>query len=236
MGEIGEIKEKILLKLIHKPGLSFSELWDKSIESNKFAYHLKVLEKQGLIKKVNNKYELTLKGKQRASVVDGDTGKDKKTPILCVLIIPTKDNKVLLQERLREPMYGYWGTIAGRIEAGRNLTETLKHELYEETDLKGDFEIKGLFVVKTFEEEKLVYTHYHILAKCFNVKGRLKTEMKEGKNKWVSISEVKNLKIFPDLPKLIELSQRKGFSVLEMNRYIEDGEFKRAEVVNELRL
>lgn len=231
---MGEIKEKILLKLIHKPGLSFSELWDKSIESNKFAYHLKTLEKQGIIKRVNNKYELTLKGKQRASVVDGDTGKDKKAPIFCVLIIAVKDDEILLQERLREPMYGYWGFIGGRIESGRNLTETLKHELEEEAGLKGDFEIKGLFVVKTFEKGKLVYTHYHIVAKGFNVKGELKKEIKEGKNKWFKISEVPKLKTFPDVPKLIEMLQRKGFSVLEMNRYMEDGEFKRAEVVNEL--
>lgn len=233
---MGEIKDKILLELAHKPGRSFSELWDKSIESNKFAYHLKVLEEQGIIKKIDSKYELTLKGKQKAGTLDGETGREKEYPIFCVLIIAVKGDRILLQERLREPMYGYWGVIGGRIESGRNLTETLKHELDEEAGLKGDFEVKGLFVVKTFEGKKLVYTHYHIVAKGFNVEGKLKEEIKEGKNQWSKISDVPKLKIFPDVPKLIEMIQRPGFTILEMNRYMEHGEFKSAEVVNELTL
>ena len=233
---MGDIKESILLKLIHKPGLSFSELWNKNIDSNKFAYHLKALEEQGLVKKINDKYELTLKGRQKAGMLDGDTGKVKEAPILCVLIMPIKGDKILLQERLREPMYGYWGIVGGRIEAGMNLTETLKKELEEETDLDGDFEIKGLVVIKTFEKDKLAYTHYHILAKCINVKGELKKEIKEGRNEWVRISEVPKRKMFPDLPKLVEVSQRSKFSILEMNRYMEDKEFKRIEIVNELSL
>lgn len=233
---MGDIKESILLKLIHKPGLSFSELWDKNVDSNKFAYHLKALEVEGLVKSVNNKYELTLKGRQKAGMVDGETGKEKQVPIFCVLIIPMNGDKILLQERLREPLYGYWGFIGGRIEAGRNLTETMAHELDEETGLKAEFEVKGLFIVKTFEKKKLAYTHYHILVKAFNVKGKLKTEIKEGRNKWFKIYDVSKLKIFPEIPKLMEVSQRTGFSILETNRYMEDKEFKRIEIVNELSL
>lgn len=233
---MGEIRDKILLKLMHEPRLGFSELWDKSIDSNKFAYHLRTLEEQGLIKKHDNKYELTLKGRQKVSLVDGETGKQKEYPIFCVLIISTKGDKVLLQERLREPMYGYWGVVGGRIEAGKNLSETLKHELDEEAGLKGEFKVKGLFVMKTFEKEKLAYTHYHIVAKAFNVEGELKKEIKEGKNQWFKLSEIPKLKTFPDIPKLIEMLQKPGFTILESNRYMEDKEFKRIEIVNELTL
>ncbi len=233
---MGEVREKILLKLMHEPRLGFSELWDKSVDSNKFAYHLKSLEEQGMIRKVDNKYELTLKGRQKVGMLDGETGKEKEYPIFCVLIMPIQGDKVLLQERLREPIYGYWGIIGGRIESGRNLTETLEHELEEEVGLEGEFKVKGLFVVKTFEKQRLAYTHYHILAKAFNLKGKLKTEIKEGKNKWFKILDVPKLKIFPDMPKLIEMAQRKGFSIVEMNRYMENKEFKRIEIVNEVTL
>ena len=231
---MGDIREGIILKLMHKPRLSFSQLWNKGIDSNKFAYHLKTLEEQGMISKIDNKYELTLKGRQKAGMVDGETGKEKEYPIFCVLIMPMQGDKILLQERLREPIYGYWGIVGGRIEAGRNLTETLEHELEEEAGLKANFEVKGLFVVKTYENHKLAYTHYHILVKAFNVNGKLKTKIKEGRNKWFKISDVPKLKIFPDMPKLIEMAQRKGFSIVEMNRYMEDKQFKSIEIVNEI--
>ena len=231
---MGEIRERILLRLMHEPRLGFSELWDKSVDSNKFAYHLKSLEEQKMIRKVDGKYELTFKGRQNAGWLDGETGKAKQYPIFCVLIMPIEGDKILLQERLREPIYGYWGIVGGRIESGRNLTETLDHELEEEAGLKGEFEVKGLFVVKTFEKQRLAYTHYHILVKAFNVKGKLKSEIKEGKNKWFKVTDVPKLKIFPDMPKLIEMAQRKRFSIVEMNRYMENKEFKRIEIVNEV--
>ena len=45
------IRKNIFLKLIHKPEAKFSELWDKTMESNAFSYHLKKLENEGLIEK-----------------------------------------------------------------------------------------------------------------------------------------------------------------------------------------
>lgn len=44
-----EIRRKILLRLIHKPGQTFNELWNKEGQSNKFAYHLKRLESDDFI-------------------------------------------------------------------------------------------------------------------------------------------------------------------------------------------
>ncbi|MFW5902666.1 MAG: hypothetical protein ACOCTT_02155 [archaeon] len=45
---MSEIQKNIIRKLMHEPKQGFNELWNKEIESNKFAYHLKKLREMDL--------------------------------------------------------------------------------------------------------------------------------------------------------------------------------------------
>jgi len=51
-------RQNILRKLMHDPGITFNKLWNKEGTSNSFAYHIKILEEDGLIEKKEEKHFL----------------------------------------------------------------------------------------------------------------------------------------------------------------------------------
>jgi hypothetical protein len=50
----------------------------------------------------------------------------------------------------------------------------------------------------------------------------------------MDIQKVKDQKIFPNIPKFLEIAQQKRFSILEMDGYQKDDLFEKADIVNEL--
>src|SRR5260221_4060491 len=68
-------------------------------------------------------------------------------PILGIGAIVIESGRVLLVERGREPLKGYWSLPGGVLKVGEALAEGLRRELREETGL----EIEPLSVVEIFE-------------------------------------------------------------------------------------
>lgn len=226
-----EEKEKILQSLMHHPGTTFNRLWNKEGRSNKFAYHLKSLEEEGLVKKTALGYELTHKGKEQAAYLTGKTGKVEKMPLLAVAIVVVKGNKILLQKRTKEPFYGYWAFPSGKVRFEQYLTEAAQAELKEETGLSCDLELKGLFSSKTYNNKELSYNHQIFIFKGINPTGQLTTKDREGENKWFTKTEIKKLKTFPNIPHFVKIVSGQNFSWLEADRFQEDDVFKGMEIL-----
>jgi 8-oxo-dGTP diphosphatase len=221
---VNEIRAEIIRKLMHSPGLHFNGLWDKAITSNRFAYHLKVLEEDSILEKKNNGYYLTGGGKRYSAFIDSKSGKRCDYPLECVAVIVIRDNQVLLSKRKREPFYGYWGFPGGKIEFHQYVFEAADRELNEETG----------FSSKTFSQDKLAFNHNIFIFSGDNPSGDMLKETRETMNRWIRIDEITKLKIFPDVPKLIEIAKSNRFSVVEMNRYLEKEEFSEAfEIIRE---
>src|SRR6266550_6352432 len=68
-------------------------------------------------------------------------------PILGVGAIIIEGERVLLVERGREPLKGYWSLPGGVLEVGEKLADGLRREVFEETGLA----IEPLSVVEIFE-------------------------------------------------------------------------------------
>jgi len=68
-------------------------------------------------------------------------------PILGVGAIIIESGKVLLVERGREPLKGYWSLPGGVLEVGERLADGIRREVLEETGL----EVELLSVVEIFE-------------------------------------------------------------------------------------
>jgi len=121
MGEVkdsiieNEVRAAIISKLMFMPLATFSDLYDGSMESNRFAYYLKTLEDEGLIRKEGMGYVLTEEGKKFSTYLEGKTGKREKQPLLGVLAVGIDEDKVLLGERTKEPFYGFWALPGGKI-------------------------------------------------------------------------------------------------------------------------
>lgn len=76
-----------------------------------------------------------------------DSRRYPKRPILGVGAIILDRNRVLLVERGRSPLKGYWSLPGGVLETGERLEDGIRREVREETGL----EIRSLKVVEIFE-------------------------------------------------------------------------------------
>ena len=70
-----------------------------------------------------------------------------KRPILGVGAIIIDADRVLLVERGREPLRGYWSLPGGVLEVGEKLIDGMRRETLEETGL----EVQPQFLVEIFE-------------------------------------------------------------------------------------
>ncbi len=104
--------------------------WNHEGESNTLAYHLRILEEDGLIEKKNEKYSLSLEGKKYVAYAQGSTGKIEKAPltIIAVVIYDEKTKKILMQKRTKEPFYNFWTLPAGKLEQDQYLLECAEEE------------------------------------------------------------------------------------------------------------
>lgn len=81
-------------------------------------------------------------------------------PILGVGALILRRNKILLVERGKQPLKGYWSLPGGVLELGERLEDGIRREVREETGL----EIEPLKVAEIFERimlDKRGRTEYH---------------------------------------------------------------------------
>jgi len=221
----------IILKLIHNPQASFSDLCDEP-ETNRFAYHLSTLENKGLIKKTDGKYSLSNAGQQLSSFIEGDTGNKAAFPTFTHVLIVQDGDKILAQRRLKEPFYGYWGLISGKINFGWNVEECALRDITEECGLKAKkSELIGINQAKTFQDGKLHHHHIMFYVRLSGISGNIQKQTHKGHNAWMTIKEFKQKERFPD-PWFDAVLNAKSFVKIETERFLKDGKFVDCKLTN----
>jgi len=224
---IQDIEKRILITLSYQPKRTFNELWNKQGPSNKFAYHLKALERKSLVEKARDgKYNLTTKGKKHVAYIEQQSGDHCDFPVIAVITVIMKDDKYLMTHRTKEPFYGYWGLHGGKLRSTNYILEQANESIKTETGLTCDVALKGLFSSKTYVNSKFSYHHQLFIVKATNPKGTLLKETKKGLNKWVSPEEFRKLTILPNIPHLIKIATGKHFRWIEADRFLENDTFK----------
>ena len=229
-----DIRKEIFLKLIHTPRATFSDLWNQKVESNLFAYHLRKLEEEGLIGKFEDGYGLTAEGRKASAFIEGATGGKAELPTPTVIILAREDGKILCQERLKEPFYGYWGFPSGKINFGWNPEECAIRDFEEETGLTaGKAELKVAAFVKTYEEGKILHHHLMFTVEVSDIKGTLKEQTHKAKHEWLTIEEYKSKKRFPDTTPFEKTIEPNKFHIYEVERFMNKGIFTSANITSE---
>lgn len=229
-----KIQREIILKLIHAPKMTFNQLWAKQGESNTFAYHVNKLEADGYITKTESgEYSLAPEGRKLSAFIEGDTGASAQFPTLTVLIIVRNGNKFLCQKRLKEPFYGLWGFISGKINFGFNLFECASRDLLEETGLVAkDWQFKGIELIKSFENEKLAFHHYMLVVETSNSTGTLKEKTHKSENAWLTLEEYEKMERFPSNAVLEHILPSEHPVIVELERFVENGKVKASKIVS----
>lgn len=232
-----KMQQDILVKLTHAHQLRFNELWDKQGESNVFSYHLKNLIESGLIKKEEEYYKLTNDGMTYVASMEGTSGKTTKKPIVCSFVLGYKpeEDEILINIRKKEPFFNYVGISGGKMEFGSYPLKTAKEEFLEETGLQGDFQLSGISNYNTFNNKELMH---HIVAFtyiCTNCKGTLKTENREGNNKWIARKDLPKHLHYPELVHFISnlITNTTGIKFFNINRYQKNGVFENIEILQD---
>jgi len=199
--EIHEVQGSILRELLFHNGTNFASLNKLGLPNDHFVFHIKRLEKEGIVEKKDKLYFLTQKGKQLAGKIDIYTNKIEKfgTPGVIVTVKKLIQGKThyLVQQRLKEPFYGYYGFINGKVRFGERTENTARRELQEETGLIG--EPKLIFInhkINGSSEDQIKLDNFFFIYIAEETTGEL-VDTIEGKHSWKTMDEIKKLRTFP---------------------------------------
>jgi predicted transcriptional regulator len=128
--DLHEVQASILKELLFHNGTNFASLNKHGLTNDHFTFHIQRLLKEEIIEKKGKLYYLTQKGKQFAGKLDIDALKMEKFATPGVAVTAKKLIKgvphYLIQQRLKEPFYGYYGFINGKIRFGEYSEDTAK--------------------------------------------------------------------------------------------------------------
>ena len=206
----------ILKELLFKPFSRFSRLNIKGLTSDHFSYHIKTLIDEGYVKKEKGVYSLTAKGKEFASTMDTDNATIEKQPKVGVLVVTYKyragKKYLLIQERTKEPYFGYKGFFTGKVRFGEKVCDTARRELTEETGLTAqDVTLKTVIRDQVINSEKgnLLEDKIFFICTIKNPKGEI-ISTENGKNYWITEEDFYKLdKKYYNEDIIYELSKKK---------------------------
>jgi 8-oxo-dGTP diphosphatase len=147
-----------------------------------------------------------------------DNRRYPKRPVLGVGALIFNRGKILLVERGREPLKGYWSLPGGVLETGETLEQGIIREVREETGL----EVKPLKVLEIFE--RIVHDaqgapeyHYVLIDYiCRVTGGSLRAADDASRAAWVARNELSNYQITTGTVPVIE----KGFRERRKSRAV----------------
>jgi 8-oxo-dGTP diphosphatase len=131
-------------------------------------------------------------------------------PVLGVGALILDGDRILLVERGREPLKGYWSLPGGVVETGERLEAAVRREVREETGL----EVEPAEVVEIFErimlDEEGRTRHHYVLIDylCRVVEGDLRAGDDANQAKWVERAQLPALKLTSGTLPVIEKAFR----------------------------
>lgn len=118
-------------------------------------------------------------------------------PILGVGALIIRDDRVLLVQRGKEPLKGYWSLPGGVVEAGEALETAIRREVLEETNL----DVEVVKVIEIFERitrdaERRAEYHYVLIDYLCTVKsGEARAGSDAAGIAWLRRGELENFSL-----------------------------------------
>lgn len=186
----------ILRHLLFVPNARFAELQKSTgLSSDHFNFHIKKLIDSKLIEKQDDHYQLTPNGKEYANRMDTDENEIEKQPKISVVLVIERHHEgrreFLAQQRLKQPYYGFWGRLGGKLRWGESFEEAAARELKEETNLDADFTYKMIFRKRDYDKDSdsLLEDKVFVIMYTNGASGELMEDFEGGHNAWLTQEE-----------------------------------------------
>lgn len=219
--DVHPIQAAILRELLFVTEAGFGQLNKEKMGTDLFSFHLKQLINWKLVSKNGMKYSLTTKGKEFANRFDTEKVEVEKQAKVTVLLVISKsegnETYYLLQQRLKQPYFGYWGFVTGKLKWGETILEGARRELIEETDLGGDLKIAGIKHKMDYDQNgNILEDKYFWVISVNNIKGELLSEFEGGRNVWMSREEIsKQTELFDGVLESLDMATSNQFGLSE---------------------
>lgn len=206
--DIHEVQATILKELLLNNGTNFASLNQLGLSNDHFTFHIKKLVEDGLVEKQGKLYFLTQKGKEISSKLDIEFLKFERQGGPSVIVTTKKiiDGKphYLVHQRLKEPFWGYYGFVNGKIRFGELTIDAAKREFLEETGLTGEPKMLGVYHRITGPtENNIKLDNFFFLYLMTNPQGEV-INTREGSNHWKTADDIKKLKLIPGVEEAVE--------------------------------
>lgn len=228
--EIHEAQTSILRELLFHPDAGFAELQKPTgLDSDHFKFHIGRLVELGYVKKLpSGKYTLTTTGKEHANKLDTDTNTIERQPKVSVaLIIEDSEGRYLSQQRLKQPYFGFWGRLSGKVRWGETILETAARELMEEAGLSADLRLAGFYHKMDYKHDgPMLEDKIFCIVYGANPKGELIVDAEGHHNEWLTLEEfLAKDKIFASVPELTAMAKAEHIGFIEKKYYYDESEY-----------
>lgn len=110
------IQKHVLDVLMYREFARFSELRPSGVDTNLYSYHLKLLQKNGLVEKSESGYHLGRDGLNYVDRLSSTKMSIRNQPeIITMLLIQNSEGEVLLQLRNKQPYINHWTLPYGKL-------------------------------------------------------------------------------------------------------------------------
>lgn len=186
---------QILRELSHNLTSNFSSLRKATaLTSDHANFHIKKLIETGYIQhapKSYGEYKLTAVGKLYSSKLSPDDPIIESQPkVSVVLWVENLEGRVLRQERLCQPFYGYWTRPTGKVRRGETILQAATRKLTDETGLSAELKVVGVeHRIDKAEDGKLLDDKYLFIIRGTNPQGELIAQTNKARNHWMTEQE-----------------------------------------------
>lgn len=228
-----DIQIAIMRHLLFTPSATFADIQKATdLTSDHFNFHIKRLVQEGYVQKDDRAYRLTGKGKEYANRMDTDENEIEKQPKVSIVVTLERANKAgerefLYQQRLKNPYYGFWGRLGGKMRWGETVIEAAERELLEETGMMAKFEYKLLYHKRDFDKQsgRLLEDKIFLCVYATEFSGELVQEFEGGHNRWMTQAEFhKQEKRFESVDEFMDLMDQ-GVAFVEREFYYDESEY-----------
>lgn len=195
------IQKYILAVLMHNKYARFRDMRPPKVDTNLYAYHLKLLVKNGFIEKSDRGYSLGLAGLLYVDRVSADSLNVRTQPkIITMIVLQNSDGDILLQKRTKQPYIDAWTLPYGKLHIDDSSVLNAAHrEALEKLQLKYiDLIHIGDCYIRVYQERiVLSATLVHIFY------GQTDRIVLNDSTLWVSPRKLSNHVLAPAVEKII---------------------------------